>query len=68
MTTTAADRMWFEERFPELTAAYCFTSVQGLSPAEVLRRLEGRAGRGSARVVHDTAAAAESTAPGANSG
>ncbi|OKJ31363.1 DUF6461 domain-containing protein [Streptomyces sp. CB01580] len=60
MTTTAADRMWFEERFPELAGAYCFTLAHGLSPTEVLRRLEGREDCGSARVVHDTAAAAES--------
>lgn len=42
MTTTAADYLWFEESFPELAEAYCFTLVHGLPPAEVLRRLEGR--------------------------
>ncbi|HEY8978050.1 MAG TPA: DUF6461 domain-containing protein [Streptomyces sp.] len=41
MTTTAADYAWFEERFPDLAEAYCFTLVQGLSPAELLRRLDG---------------------------
>ncbi|MFJ9033220.1 DUF6461 domain-containing protein [Streptomyces sp. NPDC102274] len=42
MTATAADYSWFEECFPELAEAYCFTLVHGLPPAEVLRRLQGR--------------------------
>ncbi|CAL9530401.1 DUF6461 domain-containing protein [Streptomyces sp. enrichment culture] len=42
-TTTAADYTWFEERFPDLAEAYCFTLVRGLRPAEVLDRLGGRA-------------------------
>ncbi|BCL18189.1 DUF6461 domain-containing protein [Streptomyces tuirus] len=42
MTATAADYTWFEECFPELAEAYCFTLVHGLPPAEVLRRLQGR--------------------------
>ncbi|WP_432144761.1 DUF6461 domain-containing protein [Streptomyces sp. bgisy084] len=42
MTSTAADYVWFEERFPELAEAYCFTLVHGLPPSEVLRRLQGR--------------------------
>ncbi|MEV5346306.1 DUF6461 domain-containing protein [Streptomyces achromogenes] len=42
-TTTAADHTWFEERFPDLAEAYCVTLVRGLMPAELLRRLAGRA-------------------------
>ncbi|MBK3520746.1 MULTISPECIES: DUF6461 domain-containing protein [Streptomyces] len=42
-TTTAADYTWFEERFPDLAEAYCFTLVRGLRPAELLDRLAGRA-------------------------
>lgn len=42
MTSTAADYLWFEERFPELAEAYCFTLVHRLTPSELLRRLEGR--------------------------
>ncbi|WP_432097313.1 DUF6461 domain-containing protein [Streptomyces sp. bgisy100] len=34
--------MWFEERFPDLAEAYCFTLVHRLRPSEVLRRLQGR--------------------------
>ncbi|MGX1270832.1 DUF6461 domain-containing protein [Streptomyces phaeoluteigriseus] len=42
MTATTADYTWFEEGFPELAQAYCFTLVRGLAPAEILRRLQGR--------------------------
>lgn len=42
MTATHATYLWFDETFPELAEAYCFTLVHGLPPAEVLRRLEGR--------------------------
>ncbi|MFE0380808.1 DUF6461 domain-containing protein [Streptomyces inhibens] len=42
MTTTAADYMWFEDRFPDLAEAYCFTLVHKLTPSEVLRRFDGR--------------------------
>lgn len=42
MTATAADYTWFEECFPELAEAYCFTLVRGLTPSEVLDRLGGR--------------------------
>ncbi|MFD7900377.1 DUF6461 domain-containing protein [Streptomyces sp. NPDC059743] len=42
MTTTAADYMWFEERFPDLAEAYCFTLVHNLAPSDVLHRLDGR--------------------------
>lgn len=42
MTKTGADYAWFESDFPELAEAYCFTLVRGLSPAEVVSRLEGR--------------------------
>ncbi|MFD7282322.1 DUF6461 domain-containing protein [Streptomyces sp. NPDC059862] len=41
MTSTAADYVWFEESFPELAEAYCFTLVHNLPPSEVLRRLQG---------------------------
>lgn len=40
MTATATDYLWFEQLFPELAEAYCFTLVRGLPPAEVLRRLD----------------------------
>jgi hypothetical protein len=42
MTATAADYLWFEERFPDLSEAYCFTLVRGLEPADLLHRLNGR--------------------------
>jgi hypothetical protein len=42
MTTTAADYLWFEEDFPDLAEAYCFTLVHELNPSEILRRLDGR--------------------------
>ncbi|MFC9287500.1 DUF6461 domain-containing protein [Streptomyces sp. NPDC057052] len=42
MTATAADYVWFEECFPDLAEAYCFTLVHSLPPSEVLRRLQGR--------------------------
>ena len=42
MTATTADYTWFDESFPELAQAYCFTLVRGLPPAEILRRLQGR--------------------------
>ncbi|MFD8643554.1 DUF6461 domain-containing protein [Streptomyces zaomyceticus] len=42
MTKTAADYVWFEDDFPDLAEAYCFTLVRGLSPAELTSRLEGR--------------------------
>lgn len=42
MTATAADYLWFGEEFSELANAYCITLVQGLSPADVLHRLDGR--------------------------
>ncbi|MEU7278837.1 DUF6461 domain-containing protein [Streptomyces sp. NPDC045431] len=42
MTTTAADYAWFEDRFPDLAEAYCFTLVENLAPADVLHRLDGR--------------------------
>ncbi|MFF7182783.1 DUF6461 domain-containing protein [Streptomyces sp. NPDC008121] len=42
MTTTAADYAWFEEDFPDIAEAYCFTLVRDLTPAEVTSRLEGR--------------------------
>ncbi|MFC8262698.1 DUF6461 domain-containing protein [Streptomyces sp. NPDC057291] len=42
MTTTAADYVWFNERFPQLARAYCITLVHELPPAELLRRLVGQ--------------------------
>jgi hypothetical protein len=42
MTATAADYLWFEERFPDLAEAYCITLVHDLSPADLLDRLGGR--------------------------
>ncbi|MEV4947860.1 DUF6461 domain-containing protein [Streptomyces sp. NPDC053755] len=42
MTKTGADYAWFENDFPDIAEAYCFTLVRGLSPAELILRLEGR--------------------------
>ncbi|MFE5731979.1 DUF6461 domain-containing protein [Streptomyces sp. NPDC056528] len=42
MTKTGADYAWFEDDFPDIAEAYCFTLVRGLSPAELTSRLEGR--------------------------
>ncbi|MFI8966489.1 DUF6461 domain-containing protein [Streptomyces sp. NPDC053493] len=42
MTKTAADYSWFEDDFPDIAEAYCLTLVRGLSPAELMSRLEGR--------------------------
>ncbi|MFJ4870598.1 DUF6461 domain-containing protein [Streptomyces sp. NPDC088757] len=42
MTRTAADYAWFEDDFPDIAEAYCFTLVRGLSPAELTSRIEGR--------------------------
>lgn len=42
MTKTAADYAWFEDDFPDIAEAYCFTLVRDLSPAELMSRLEGR--------------------------
>ncbi|MFE5108345.1 DUF6461 domain-containing protein [Streptomyces sp. NPDC056663] len=36
MTATAADYVWFNDRFPELAKAYCITLVHELPPAELL--------------------------------
>ncbi|MFH8715130.1 DUF6461 domain-containing protein [Streptomyces zaomyceticus] len=57
MTKTAADYVWFEDDFPDIAEAYCFTLVRGLSPAELMSRLEGRPEeplRGIAAVVDAT--------------
>ncbi|MFJ5834970.1 DUF6461 domain-containing protein [Streptomyces sp. NPDC093089] len=35
MTKTGADYAWFEDDFPDIAEAYCFTLVRGLSPAEL---------------------------------
>ncbi|WP_396446385.1 DUF6461 domain-containing protein [Actinomadura sp.] len=42
MGPTAADYLWFEDRFPDLAEAYCFTFVRDLLPSEILQRLSGR--------------------------
>ncbi|KOV26907.1 hypothetical protein ADK60_20415 [Streptomyces sp. XY431] len=42
MTRTGADYAWFENDFPDIADAYCFTLVRGLSPTELLSRLDGR--------------------------
>ncbi|MFJ1600165.1 DUF6461 domain-containing protein [Streptomyces sp. NPDC088261] len=42
MTKTGADYAWFEDDFPDIAEAYCFTLVRGLSPSELISRLEGR--------------------------
>ncbi|MFJ5120469.1 DUF6461 domain-containing protein [Kitasatospora sp. NPDC088548] len=42
MTVTAADYLWFEDRFPDLAEAYCFTLVNDLAPSELLQRLKGQ--------------------------
>ncbi|WP_327337338.1 DUF6461 domain-containing protein [Streptomyces sp. NBC_01324] len=42
MTKTGADYAWFEDDFPDIAEAYCFTLVRGLSPGELMSRLEGR--------------------------
>lgn len=43
MAATASDYAWWSEHFPGLDNAYCVSLVRGLSPAEVLVRLDGRA-------------------------
>ena len=42
MTATAADYVWFEERFPDLAEAYCFTLAHNLPPSDLLARLGGQ--------------------------
>lgn len=57
MTKSGADYAWFEDDFPDIAEAYCFTLVRGLSPAELLSRLEGRPEacvQGTAAVVDAT--------------
>jgi hypothetical protein len=39
---TAADYTWFSERYPDLADAFCLTLVRGLTPAEVLHRIDVR--------------------------
>lgn len=41
MMKTGADYAWFQNDYPDLAEAYCFTLVRGLSPAEVVSRLGG---------------------------
>ncbi|MFJ4503275.1 DUF6461 domain-containing protein [Streptomyces sp. NPDC088864] len=42
MMKTGADYAWFEDDFPDIAEAYCFTLVRDLSPAELVSRLDGR--------------------------
>ncbi|MFF9147527.1 DUF6461 domain-containing protein [Streptomyces sp. NPDC014861] len=42
MTKTGADYAWFEDDFPDIAEAYCFTLVRDLSPTELTSRLEAR--------------------------
>ncbi|MCY9783353.1 DUF6461 domain-containing protein [Nocardiopsis sp. EMB25] len=42
VTATAADYLWFEDEPAGLAYAYCLTLVRGLSPPELLRRLDAR--------------------------
>ncbi|MET8829511.1 DUF6461 domain-containing protein [Streptomyces sp. NPDC004610] len=42
MTKTAADYTWFENDFPDIAEAYCFTLVRDTTPAELISRLQGR--------------------------
>ncbi|MFD5787532.1 DUF6461 domain-containing protein [Streptomyces sp. NPDC127037] len=42
MTTTGADYVWFEDDFPDIAEAYCFTLVRGLTPDDLVSRLDGR--------------------------
>ncbi len=42
MTKTAADYAWFEDDFPDIAEAYCFTLVRDPSPVELMSRLEAR--------------------------
>jgi uncharacterized protein DUF6461 len=39
---TASDYTWFSEHCPDLADAFCLTLVRGLTPAEVLRRIDVR--------------------------
>ncbi|WP_405535648.1 DUF6461 domain-containing protein [Streptomyces sp. NBC_00075] len=43
LTATATDYTWFQDLFPDLAEAYCFTLVRDLPPSEVLARLGGKA-------------------------
>lgn len=39
---TAADYVWFYDRFPSLYEASCFTLIEGLRPEDVVARLDAR--------------------------
>lgn len=41
MTPSATDYAWFPQRCAALAEAYCLTLVAGLTPEEVIRRLDG---------------------------
>ncbi|MGI5324095.1 DUF6461 domain-containing protein [Actinomadura nitritigenes] len=41
MDSTATDYVWFEQDFPDLAEAYCFTLVHKVPPAGILQRLSG---------------------------
>ncbi|MFG1959835.1 DUF6461 domain-containing protein [Nonomuraea sp. NPDC049028] len=42
MIATAADYVWFYDRFPGLWEAYCLTLIRGLRPQDVVARLDAR--------------------------
>ncbi|MFC8290653.1 DUF6461 domain-containing protein [Streptomyces sp. NPDC057242] len=42
MTKTGADYAWFEDDFPDIAQAHCFTLVRDLSPAAMMSRLGAR--------------------------
>ncbi|MFG3239772.1 MULTISPECIES: DUF6461 domain-containing protein [unclassified Streptomyces] len=41
MTKTGADYAWLEVDVPGIAEPHCFSLVRGLSPAELMSRLEG---------------------------
>ncbi|MEU4230748.1 DUF6461 domain-containing protein [Nonomuraea sp. NPDC026600] len=42
MIATAADYVWFYDRFPSLVEGYCFTLIEGVRPEDVVARLGAR--------------------------
>jgi Family of unknown function (DUF6461)/Transposase domain (DUF772) len=42
VTATAADYLWFAERYPDLAEAFCLTLARDVAPAEVLHRMGTR--------------------------
>src|SRR5215831_15951102 len=39
MFPSAAEYVWFQERFPRVAESYCLTYVRGLTPDDVVERL-----------------------------